>query len=124
MMKTESGDGPVEPMGNRGVRLDQLLAGPQIGRMSGPTDVKVQSIAYDSRRVTPGALFFALRGEKLDGAKFVEDAIARGAIAIATEYPEQVHSRDVAVVELLRGLDRRALAMASADFYGRPAEAA
>jgi UDP-N-acetylmuramoyl-L-alanyl-D-glutamate--2,6-diaminopimelate ligase len=123
MMKTESGGELVEPAGNRGVRLDRLLAGPQIGRMIGATGTKILSIAYDSRRVTPGALFFALRGEKLDGGKFVEDAIARGAVAIATEQPALVRSREVAVVELLPGLDRRALAMASADFYGRPAEA-
>jgi UDP-N-acetylmuramoyl-L-alanyl-D-glutamate--2,6-diaminopimelate ligase len=126
MMKTESGangGGGAEGPGDRGIRLDELLAGAQTGRLSGAGGVRIQAVAYDSRKVTPGAIFFALHGEKLDGAKFVDDAIARGALAVATENPARVSARGVAVVELLPGSERRTLATASANFYRRPASA-
>jgi UDP-N-acetylmuramoyl-L-alanyl-D-glutamate--2,6-diaminopimelate ligase len=45
----------------------------------------VAEIAYDSRRVSPGAVFVALRGLKTDGAGFAAQATARGAIAIVSE---------------------------------------
>jgi UDP-N-acetylmuramoyl-L-alanyl-D-glutamate--2,6-diaminopimelate ligase len=108
---------------NREIPLDQLLRGAEIGKIAGPTDARIHSVAYDSRKVTPGAIFFALRGEKLDGGEFIADSIARGAVAVATENPAQVSARAAAVVQLLPGSDRRALATASANFYGRPAQA-
>jgi UDP-N-acetylmuramoyl-L-alanyl-D-glutamate--2,6-diaminopimelate ligase len=45
----------------------------------------VRSVTYDSRRVAPGALFVALRGQVADGNAFVLQAIGRGAIAIVSE---------------------------------------
>src|SRR3569832_856477 len=39
-------------------------------------------LASDSRKVKPGYLFAALAGTKTDGARFVEDAVARGAVAV------------------------------------------
>ena len=41
---------------------------------------EVTSLAYDSRRVTPGALFFAVPGVHVDGHEFVAEAIAAGAV--------------------------------------------
>jgi UDP-N-acetylmuramoyl-L-alanyl-D-glutamate--2,6-diaminopimelate ligase len=127
MMKAESGLGGrgsgAGPAEHSSIRLEKVLAGAQVGKIVGPADIEIGSIAYDSRKVTPGAIFFALRGEKLEGVKFVEDAMARGAIAVATEDAAQVAGRGVTVVELLPGADRRALATAAANFYGRPAEA-
>jgi UDP-N-acetylmuramoyl-tripeptide--D-alanyl-D-alanine ligase len=43
--------------------------------------VEVLSVAADSRRATPGALFVALPGERVDGHRFVPDAVANGAAA-------------------------------------------
>ena len=45
----------------------------------------VTSIAYDSRSVTPGAIFVALRGVNADGARFAPQAIAKGAVAVVAE---------------------------------------
>jgi UDP-N-acetylmuramoyl-L-alanyl-D-glutamate--2,6-diaminopimelate ligase len=118
-----SGGGSTESFGHGEIRLDQLMAGVPTGKIAGPANVWIQAVAYDSRKVTPGAIFFALRGQTLDGAKFVDDAVARGARAIAIEGPAQVSAHGVAVVELLPGSDRRALATASANFYRRPADA-
>ncbi|MDR3720642.1 MAG: UDP-N-acetylmuramoyl-L-alanyl-D-glutamate--2,6-diaminopimelate ligase [Candidatus Acidoferrales bacterium] len=105
------------------MRLEKLLAGAEVGKIVGPADIEVVSVAYDSRKVVPGAIFFALRGEKLEGVKFVEDAVRRGAIAVATEDANQVSSKNITLVELLPGSERRGLARAAANFYDHPADA-
>jgi UDP-N-acetylmuramoyl-L-alanyl-D-glutamate--2,6-diaminopimelate ligase len=106
-----------------GMELPVVLAGAEVSAVTGPADVDVRSIAYDSRKVTPGGLFFAFRGQKVDGLEFVPDAIARGAMAIASEQPrKQGLPKEICWVELLPGSERRALAHASANFYGHPAD--
>ena len=47
--------------------------------------VEISSVTSDSREVTPGSLFFAVRGAKHDGTAFVADAIKKGAAAIVVE---------------------------------------
>ena len=110
----------------RGMKLRQLLAGAEIGTITGPTDVEIHSVAYDSRRVTPGGIFFALHGEKLDGTKFTEDALRNGAVAIAADAAWSGQpvwlGKDVAWIELLPGSGRRGLARAAANFYRHPAD--
>jgi UDP-N-acetylmuramoyl-L-alanyl-D-glutamate--2,6-diaminopimelate ligase len=56
---------------------DSTMAG-----MKGFTGLKITGLASDSRKVKPGYLFAALAGTKTDGAKFVKDAVARGAVAV------------------------------------------
>ena len=51
----------------------------------GSLDQEITGIAYDSRRVMPGHMFVAMRGERTDGHRFVEAAIDRGASAIVLE---------------------------------------
>jgi UDP-N-acetylmuramoyl-tripeptide--D-alanyl-D-alanine ligase len=56
------------------------------GTLRGPDGV-AKAAATDSRSVTPGALFVAIAGERLDGHDFVDDALARGAIAAMVHRP-------------------------------------
>jgi UDP-N-acetylmuramoyl-L-alanyl-D-glutamate--2,6-diaminopimelate ligase len=110
--------------GKRGMKLADLFAGAEIGRVTGPAEIEIQSIVYDSRKAIPGSVFVALQGEKLDGTKFVDDALRRGTIAVASSglrpagLPE-----NVAWVELFPGSERRGLARAAANFFGNPAQA-
>lgn len=107
-----------------GMNLKDLLAGAELAGVSGPGDTALTSIAYDSRKVSPGAIFFAFRGEKLDGNQFVSDAIRHGAVAVASEGPRpEALGKDIAWAELRPGSERRALAIAAANFYGHPASA-
>ncbi|MDQ3880830.1 MAG: UDP-N-acetylmuramoyl-tripeptide--D-alanyl-D-alanine ligase, partial [Chloroflexota bacterium] len=63
------------------VQLDDLLRVTG-GRLLGPTStVAVTGASVDSRKVTPGSLFVALRGERVDGHRFVGDALTAGASA-------------------------------------------
>jgi UDP-N-acetylmuramoyl-L-alanyl-D-glutamate--2,6-diaminopimelate ligase len=76
----------------------------------------VTGLAMDSRAVKPGDLFFALAGSETDGARFVDSAIAAGAVAIAGDHPPQGE----ACVPFVRTPNpRRALALAAAKFYPR-----
>ena len=103
--------------------LCEVIDGIDVTRLSGRTDPQVLSVAYDSRKVTPGALFFALPGEKANGAEFAGDAIARGAIAVASSQARPAGiQKDVTWVQVAPGKERRALATAGANFYGRPAD--
>jgi UDP-N-acetylmuramoyl-L-alanyl-D-glutamate--2,6-diaminopimelate ligase len=75
--------------------------------------VEVRGLAVDSRVVKPGDLFFALTGSKTDGSRFVDAAIAAGAVAIASDHrPEGAH-----VPFAVTKNPRRALALASAKFF-------
>jgi UDP-N-acetylmuramoyl-L-alanyl-D-glutamate--2,6-diaminopimelate ligase len=106
------------------MKLEQVLAGLDIAAVTGSSAIEVASIECDSRKVARGAIFFALHGAKLEGAQFAEDALQRGAIAVASEaaQPENF-SREAAWIQLAPGTDRRALARAAANFYGHPADA-
>jgi UDP-N-acetylmuramoyl-L-alanyl-D-glutamate--2,6-diaminopimelate ligase len=82
----------------------------------GAGEIAVSGLAADSRQVKRGDLFFALAGAKTDGAKFIDQAVANGAVAVAGELAPPA-ALGVPFVKL--GNARRALALASARFYPR-----
>ena len=78
---------------------------------------EVSAIEYDSRRVKPGTLFVAMRGETSDGNRFIDHAIAAGAVAVVTDSDHE--PGEIACARVQHG--RRALATLSANFYKHPA---
>ncbi len=78
-----------------------------------PADVT--SLAYDNRRVTPGSVFFCVRGFTRDGHDFAADAVARGAVALVVDHP-----LGLGVPELLVRDVRAAMAPAAARLHGDP----
>ncbi|HKW71476.1 MAG TPA: UDP-N-acetylmuramoyl-L-alanyl-D-glutamate--2,6-diaminopimelate ligase [Candidatus Dormibacteraeota bacterium] len=85
--------------------------------LEGAGDVEVMGIAYDSRRVATGDLFVAVQGLHVDGHAYLDEAIGKGAIAVAIE--RYVKVRD-GVPVLHVPSTRVGLAELSAEFYGRP----
>jgi UDP-N-acetylmuramoyl-L-alanyl-D-glutamate--2,6-diaminopimelate ligase len=86
----------------------------------GDYEIEISGIAYDSRRVEAGDLFFALRGEAADGHDHLASAFERGAAAAIVEsLPEGLGPMERPVVVVRDS--RRALAPASAHFFGSPA---
>ena len=55
----------------------------------GDVTVPITGLAYDSRRVSPGSLFVAIRGVHTDGHQFIERALAAGAVAVVYDDPAQ-----------------------------------
>jgi UDP-N-acetylmuramoyl-L-alanyl-D-glutamate--2,6-diaminopimelate ligase len=81
----------------------------------GPEDVEITGLAYSSRNVVPGALFFCVRGFTADGHDFAADAVERGAAAIVCERPV-----GLAVPEVVVRDARAAMGPAAARFFGDP----
>src|ERR1700734_2811320 len=98
--------------------FQQLLDGAEVLAQSG--DPGVSSVEFDSRRVRPGCVFVAMRGESSDGNRFIDQAIQAGAVAVVTDSAEEKPRPDVGWAVVPSG--RRALARVSANFYKKPAE--
>ena len=99
------------------MKLGEVLHGVEGLETGVIPEVEVTSLAYDSRRVKPGAVFFAISGEKTDGHEFVSSALDSGAIAVVSEHPAP---RQPATPWIRVPRIRRALATASRNFYGHP----
>jgi UDP-N-acetylmuramoyl-L-alanyl-D-glutamate--2,6-diaminopimelate ligase len=99
-----------------GIELGALARG--LGRVRGDASVRVSGVKHDSRDIERGDLFVAIVGEKHDAAAFVDQAVARGAVAIATD-------RDLPtrVPAILVDDARRALAPLAHRAYGDPTRA-
>jgi UDP-N-acetylmuramoyl-L-alanyl-D-glutamate--2,6-diaminopimelate ligase len=96
--------------------FQQLLYGAEVLSVRG--DPGISGVQYDSRRVSPGDCFVAMRGETTDGNRYIDAAIASGAIAVVTDSASERERPDVAWAVIQHG--RRALAAISANFYGKP----
>ncbi|MBL9186113.1 MAG: UDP-N-acetylmuramoyl-L-alanyl-D-glutamate--2,6-diaminopimelate ligase [Opitutaceae bacterium] len=63
-------------------KLADFLRPAEVLGAKGPLDRPISGLAIDSRRVAPGAVFFALPGLRTDGAAFIDEAVSRGAVAV------------------------------------------
>ena len=104
--------------------LAEVIAGIEFVGLTGRANTRIAAMVCDSRKVVADTLFFALSGAKADGNEFVKDAIARGAVAIASPQPAPADlPRELSWIELMPGASRKAMALAAANFYGHPAAA-
>lgn len=99
------------------MKLGELLPGIPSPEIGADRDAGITSLAYNSNRVEPGTLFFAIHGDKADGHRFIPQALDRGAVAIVSERsaPPELSARWVRVPKI-----RRALSTAARAFYGHP----
>ena len=77
--------------------------------------VAVTDLAYDTRAVEPGTLFFCVAGMRADGHDLAGDAVARGAVALVVE-----RTLDLPVPQLVVPDTRAAMAVVADEFFGRP----
>jgi UDP-N-acetylmuramoyl-L-alanyl-D-glutamate--2,6-diaminopimelate ligase len=82
---------------------------------NGAPEVEVSGLAYTSRSVAQGTLFFCVPGFRADGHDFAPDAVARGAVALVCERPLELGVPEVVVEDV-----RAAMGPAAARFYGDP----
>lgn len=66
------------------MQLSELVAAID-GECYNMAEADVKSLEFDSRKVRSGAIFIAIKGEKFDGHNFIDDVIAKGAVAIVTQ---------------------------------------
>jgi UDP-N-acetylmuramoyl-L-alanyl-D-glutamate--2,6-diaminopimelate ligase len=99
------------------VELDALIRALAPGDVVGARQVEILDLAYDTRGVQAGTLFFCVPGATRDGHDLAADAVARGAVALVVERPV-----DVAVPQLVVESTRAAMAVAADTFFGAPTE--
>jgi len=98
------------------ILLTELVDALPRAKVRGDTNVKVEAITNDSRRVAPGSLFVAYRGVSADGHDFVWQAVDRGAVAVVAE--GKLRGLEVPLVVVPDG--REALAHLSSAWHGYP----
>ena len=98
------------------MQLADLIQGLSAKSIVGLIDREITGVRYDSRRVTPGDLFVAVRGASFDGHSFIEQAVDKGAVAVVGEQPI-LSKRATAIVV---PDSREALAQLAATYFGHP----
>ncbi len=97
------------------MQLDRLTAALEPIEVANAASVEIAELAYDSRAVTPGVLFFCVPGARVDGHDLAVEAVAAGAAAIVVE-----RKVDVAVPQVIVPSVRAAMPAAAVEFFGDP----
>ncbi|MEA2105751.1 MAG: UDP-N-acetylmuramoyl-L-alanyl-D-glutamate--2,6-diaminopimelate ligase [Bacteroidota bacterium] len=98
--------------------LNDILKEIQIIKQTGNIDIPVKEIIFDSRKVTPGCLFIAVKGTQTDGHQYINQAVEKGAKAIICEkLPENVVS---GIAYILVKNSAEALSRVASAFYNHP----
>src|SRR5215211_8926131 len=99
------------------MNLDGLVAALAPAQVVNEAPLDVRTLAYDTRGVGPGALFFCIPGARVDGHTFAAEAVERGAVALVVERLLNLPVPQIVVPDA-----RAAMAVAADEFYGRPTE--
>ncbi len=97
------------------MRLRSLLENMDVVELTADPEMEVTGVCTDSRKVTPGCVFIAVRGFESDGHRFIPAAVSAGAAVVIAE--ESVEGVPCVLTED----SRRAMAVAAGNFYGNPA---
>jgi UDP-N-acetylmuramoyl-L-alanyl-D-glutamate--2,6-diaminopimelate ligase len=97
------------------MQLDALIRALAPSEVTGGRPVEIADLAYDTRAVTDGALFFCVAGERVDGHDLAWEAIERGAAAVVVERPLEVD-----VPQLVVRSVRESMPVAADVFFGEP----
>jgi len=99
------------------MRLKEFLTLEEVEEAQGDLNQEVSGLAYDSRNIGPGQIFFAIPGEKLDGHDFIPQAIEReaGAVVVAKKHACPPGTASIRVRDV-----RRIMGLWSAHFFGWP----
>ncbi len=103
--------------------LRELVAGIPDARIIGRQDISASDVVFDSRLVTPGSLFVALRGGYADGHRFLAEAAERGATGVVVEVAAQIERLPGIQAVVVVPDTRAALALIAANWYRHPADA-
>lgn len=100
------------------MQLQDILYGVAIKNLVGSTNRSISSLAFDSREVEKGAVFFAVRGTLSDGHRYIGQTVAKGASVIICENIPEHTEADVTYIEVADS--SVALGLMAANYYGNP----
>lgn len=100
------------------MKIEDIVKESQTEEIVGGENIEATSLTMDSRSVEKGAMFFAVKGMKVDGHKYIESAIDRGAVAVVCQEMPEKQKSGVTYIKV-ENVTREMGKMASA-FYGNP----
>ena len=102
------------------IKLKDILYKVTINAVVGDTNVMVNQVQFDSRKISKGDVFVAIKGTVVDGHNFINDVIAKGAIAVVCEKTPENTVQDVTYIEV--DSTSKALAFIASNYYNVPSE--
>ena len=96
-------------------KLSEILYKVHITAITGNTDVPITNVQIDSRQVTQGSLFIAVKGSASDGHHFIQKAVEQGALAIVCEVLPKEKKEDITFVQT--GNSAEAAGLVAHNFY-------
>ena len=100
------------------MELEALIRALAPSEVIGGRPVEIEDLAYDTRKLAPGSLFFCVPGSRVDGHTLAGVAAERGARALVVEHPVELERSDVP--QLVVPDARAAMAVAADAFFGEP----
>ncbi len=99
-------------------KLDDILVNVDIVSVTGETGRDILSVEFDSRKVSEGALFVAVKGYVADGHEYIADAIRSGAVAVICEIMPENPDDNICWIKAADSA--RALGQVASNFFGNP----
>ena len=102
------------------MELRKILTGLENLKAKGNLDIDIKNIESDSRKVTDGTLFVAIKGFETDGHQFLGKAIENGASAVMVEEGFDVKNARIpeSVTIIMSPNNRYSMAICACNFYG------
>ena len=100
------------------MKIDRILNGIEVVSLTGDKNTVISGIEFDSRKVTKGSLFVAVRGYNNDGHDFISSAVASGAAAIVCEILPEVQDSGICWIRTTDSA--KALGVAASNFFRNP----
>ena len=106
------------------MKLEKIIKGLDDAKVIGNKDIEITSISNDYRKIEKGSMFVSIKGFDRDGNEYIKGAIEKGAIAIITEKDIDLNKYNIPenVTIVLVENSRKALAIASCNFYENPSK--
>ncbi|MBU3190550.1 UDP-N-acetylmuramoyl-L-alanyl-D-glutamate--2,6-diaminopimelate ligase [Clostridium bowmanii] len=101
------------------MKLGKIMENIKFNLVLGNIDMDISEIQYDSRKIKDGDVFFCIEGYKVDGHKYIQNAINNGAIAIVCQR-KIVEGLNCTLLQVEDS--RKALAMSASNYYGNPSK--
>jgi UDP-N-acetylmuramoyl-L-alanyl-D-glutamate--2,6-diaminopimelate ligase len=100
------------------MKIEKILKGIEIVSVAGTKNTVISGIEFDSRKVTKGSLFVAVKGYKTDGHDFIDSAIVSGATAVICEILPENPAKSICWIKTSDSA--KALGLAASNFFGNP----
>ena len=102
------------------MKLKDILVNCNLLEIVGNKELDIHDITFDSRKVKPGTLFFAVKGTQVDGHDYIDKAIEQGAAAIVGEKMPRKKIDNVTYVKVYNSA--YVLGVGASNFFGNPSE--